>query len=123
MNERLFQCHMSKMGKLEYYTVCKKQRMVLLRQIFCRLQYLCLPKLSLLSTNVPRNFVVGEWIQIIQFLARAGEWAGNKWRNPVENNFETIRHKLFILCHVTIFCGSVLNLSARPERDSSLAYI
>ena len=83
---------------------------------------ICGAKLSLLSTDVPKNFVVGEWTELIPLIEIAGKLTWELLENTVKNYLETLRDNLLIWGLSTTLCNSVLILSARSERDLPLAY-
>ena len=79
-------------------------------------------KLSLLSSNIPRNFVVGKWTKLIPLIEVAGKLPWESLENTVKNYFEILREKLLAWTHLTTLCNSVLILATRSERDLTFAY-
>ena len=78
--------------------------------------------LSLLSTNIPRNFVHSEWSRLMPSIINWGKTALEQFVKTVLDDLETFGDNLLILSHLTTFCNSWLILGVRHERLLPLVY-
>lgn len=81
-----------------------------------------LAKLSLLSTNIPRNFVVEERKNFVLFIAITGNWVWEELEKTAGKDFEIYNDNLLKGSYWTTSCNSALILASIPERDLSLTY-
>ena len=57
---------------------------------------LCGTNLNSLSTNIPRNFVVGEWIESVGLIEGARKEVWEQLENTGKNHFKILRDVLLI---------------------------